>query len=288
MIGGLPADFVRGVIGERGEAGQLWLEQLPALLNQALEGWQLLLEEGLWHGYLGLVFPVRLRGQEAALKLTWVDQDTRWEARALQFWSGRGAVQLWRADIERGMLLLERLQPERSLEQVELQSATRIAARLLRRLAVEVGSEWACLETEVRELECLSRQRWALFAQPFPSEWLDLPELVPGNWLVNHDLHFGNVLSGQREDWLVIDPKVLRGELEFGVAPLLWNRTSEGQLQQRLDWIVEEAALDRKRALQWVRFRCAEYWLWALEKGLNSQPQELCRWAHAQLQEERR
>lgn len=284
MIGPLPLDFVEGVLRERGAAGQSWLNQLPALLTEILESWQLQLEEGIWHGYLGLVFPVRQRcGQTAALKLTWVDQDTRWEAQALQRWSGRGAVQLFRADQERGVLLMERLHSERSLEKVELESATRIAARLLRQLAVEVGPDWGCMETEVRILQTRARQRWASFGQPFPSEWLDLPDIISRDCLVNHDLHFGNVLSGPREDWLVIDPKVLRGELEFGVAPLLWNRTSEGDLGQRLDWIVEEAALDRERALQWVRFRSVEYWLWALEKGLNDGPQELARWASREL-----
>jgi len=255
------------------------------MLIETLDRWLLQLEEGVWHGYLGLVFPVRKRcGQAAALKLTWVDQDTRWEAQALERWSGRGAVRLLRADQERGILLLERLHSERSLDRVELESATRIAARLLRRLAVEVGPDWDCMEREVRELETRARQRWALLGQPFPSEWLDVPDMISRDCLVNHDLHFGNVLSGQREDWLVIDPKVLRGELEFGVAPLLWNRTSEGQLSQRLDWIVEEAALDRKRALQWIRFRSVEYWLWALEKGLDDVPQELALWATRELE----
>ena len=42
--------------------------------------------------------------------------------------------------------------------------------------------------------------------------------------LVNQDLHAQNVLRAQREPWLVIDPKPLGGEREFGIAALVRGR----------------------------------------------------------------
>ena len=39
--------------------------------------------------------------------------------------------------------------------------------------------------------------------------------------LVNQDLHADNILSATREPWLVIDPKPLAGEREFGVAAIV-------------------------------------------------------------------
>src|SRR4029077_4141177 len=39
--------------------------------------------------------------------------------------------------------------------------------------------------------------------------------------LLHQDLHGWNVLAAQREPWLVIDPKPLVGEREFGLAPII-------------------------------------------------------------------
>ena len=39
--------------------------------------------------------------------------------------------------------------------------------------------------------------------------------------LVNQDLHADNVLAAEREPWLLIDPKPLAGEREFGVASIV-------------------------------------------------------------------
>ena len=276
----LPPKFVEGVLREQGEPGRSWLDALPQKLDHYEREWGLSRDAGIWHGYLGLVLAVRWQGQPAVLKLSWVDEDTCWEARALQEWAGRGAVQLWNRDEEGGALLLERLDPAHSLETVELEAATRSAAKLLRRLAIETTHD---IGSSIVELWNLAQQRWERLGQPFPREWLALPSEPYAHFLVHQDLHFGNVLAGQRERWLAIDPKVIRGDLEFGVAPLLWSRTDQGKLSERLAWIVQEARLDRLRALQWTLFRALEYWLWALEKGLDDVPRELAEWAASEL-----
>jgi streptomycin 6-kinase len=45
--------------------------------------------------------------------------------------------------------------------------------------------------------------------------------------LIHTDLHFFNVLRGDREPWLVIDPKPLSGDPVYELSPLLWNRWEE-------------------------------------------------------------
>ena len=45
--------------------------------------------------------------------------------------------------------------------------------------------------------------------------------------LVHTDLHYANVLAGQRQPWLAIDPKPLAAEPAYAVAPALWNRWDE-------------------------------------------------------------
>ena len=62
-------------------------------------------------------------------------------------------------------------------------------------------------------------------------------------------MHYQNVLAGEREPWLVIDPKVMRGDAEFGLAPLLWRRLGEAGgpagLRRRFDALVDEAEIGR-------------------------------------------
>lgn len=262
----IPQAFVENV---RREGGEQWLASLPAQLEHWCSRWGLTVEGAPRHGYLGLVFPVTGPRGAAVLKLTRVDKETREEAAALRVWGGRGAVRL--QESAEGVLLLERLEAERSLANLEIGDAVSEASRLLRLLSVPVADGFLEMGEYTRGLLELARRRWQRF-RPFPEEWLKVPEVRAG-LLVNQDLHYENVLA-RGPDWLVIDPKPLRGDSEFAVAPLLWNRF-DGDLG-RLEQIVTEAGLDRERTRQWTLFRVLEYWLWALNLGFSEDP-ERCR-----------
>ena len=45
--------------------------------------------------------------------------------------------------------------------------------------------------------------------------------------MIHGDLHYENVLAGDREPWLVIDPKPMSGDPHYELAPMLWNRFDE-------------------------------------------------------------
>lgn len=260
-----PPAFVEGVLREKGEA---WLAAVPGQLAHYAGLWGLQSAGPPWHGYLGLAFPMVRDGVPVVLKLTRVDEETRDEASALRHWDGQGVVRLLEADP--GVLLLERLDASRTLGLLPLAEAVSLAAKLLRRLAVPAPDGFLDMKGYGGRLERLAHLRWERF-RPFPLEWLRCPE-VRQDLLVNQDLHFENVLAGQREAWLVIDPKPLRGDPEFGVAPLLWNRFQEGPVLARLEQVVVQAELDRALAREWSLFRVLEYWLWALDRGLTEDP----------------
>ena len=90
----------------------------------------------------------------------------------------------------------------------------------------------------------------------------------PGNALLHWDLHYENVLAGDREPWLAIDPKPLRGDPGFDILPVLHNRfTTPADILRRYDLMVEVLGLDRTRADAWTLARTLQNALWDVEDG---------------------
>jgi streptomycin 6-kinase len=81
-----------------------------------------------------------------------------------------------------------------------------------------------------------------------------LPSSQGGPVLVNQDLHAGNMLRAQRQPWLVIDPKPLSGEREFGIASVVRDRAlghGREDVIGRLERLCSVLRLDRDRARGW-------------------------------------
>jgi streptomycin 6-kinase len=100
--------------------------------------------------------------------------------------------------------------------------------------------------------------------------------------LVNQDLHADNVLRAKREPWLVIDPKPLVGEREFGIAAIvrgheLGHGLGHGRafVEHRLDRLSESLGLDRDRARRWA---LAQTLAWAADEEVIPEQVECARW----------
>jgi streptomycin 6-kinase len=279
----IPEAFATATITREGEAGRKWLAALPRLVERLCAQWGLVVDGPVMHGYLGLVVPVQ-RGDEACvLKVSWVDEATQEEAAALAAWDGRGAVRLLEVQPSLGAMLLERLDFTWSLGRVGIEQAIPIAGRLLRRLAIPAPAGLRPLPAVATELAETLPARWEAVGRPLPRRLLDQAcdlarQLGPaaGRLLVNYDLHYEDVLAGQREPWLAVDPKVVVGDLEYGVAQLLWCRLEEIEAQGGLDIyfrvLTEAAGLDPELTRGWTLVRCVDYWLWGLSVGLTEDP----------------
>lgn len=257
----VPESFIEGF------EDQEWLARLPALARSVLDRWDLAVDGDAMHGACALVLPVRQKsGEPAVLKVTWPHDEAEHEATALSIWDGAGAVRLLAHDPEAWALLLERLDPAVTLENEPLPEALAVIASMIRRLS-RPGPPG------VRHLRDVAA-RWV---REFPAEndgfvpddllaqaVAYCGELGPraGNHLVNEDLHFQNVLRGEREHWLVIDPKPTVGDREFGLVPLLWNRFDETSVRGRLAAVVDLAGLDHDLARRWTFTRAVDNWLY--------------------------
>jgi len=257
-----------------------WLDRLPSLAGELLEEWQLTPDGDPTHGHTALVVPVRTAGgRPAVLKVAWPHWEAEHEHLALQHWHGNGTVQLLRADPRRFALLLERLHPE-DLGDVWDVEACEIVAGFYQRLHVPAPPQLVTLSSCVRrwsdELAALPRDA------PLPRRLVEQAVALGRDLasddgtdgrLVHTDLHYANVLAGDREPWLVIDPKPVAGDPHYEVAPLLWNRWDEvvasgsvrDAVRRRFHAVVDAALLDEDRARDWVVVRELHNVLWAIE-----------------------
>jgi streptomycin 6-kinase len=265
---------------DRGEDWAVWLDELPRIAAGLLAEWDLTSDGSSMHGHCALVLPVRTAGaRPAVLKIGFRDDESEHEHLALQRWHGVGAVELFRADPDRGAQLLERLHHEdlRDLEEIE---ACEVVAGLYQQLHVPAIPQLRTLTSYV--------ERWstALAAlprdAPVPRRLVEqalalcrdfVADDASTGTLIHGDLHYENVLAADRAPWLVIDPKPMSGDPHYEPAPMLWNRWEDvvaadnvrDAVRRRFHTLVDAAGLDEGRARDWVVVRMVLNLHWCLE-----------------------
>ncbi len=263
--------------------GEVWLEAVPETAETVCRRWQLDLDGPVMHGSNAIIVPVRRGDERLALRMAPPDARNRDEVRALRFWTGHGTVRLFHADLDLGATLLERLDGIRSLATLPLADAVPIIARSMRRLAFPAPSDVPSTAGIARDRIASMPVDWRRLGEPFDRATLDAAIAAASGLTtttsplaVNGDLHFDQVLAGEREPWLVVDPVLMRGDIEYDLARVLWSRIDEmaadADVRHWFDVIVSEAGLDHERARAWVLFRAVDYWLWGLVYGLTEDP----------------
>lgn len=283
--------FRAGLESEYGTDGRLWLAELPQLLESLCARWKLELTDPIpLHGYLSLVWQVRRRSEALALKVTMPSTVFAQETAGLLAWDGRAMVRLDRRDVELGAALLQWLDASISLSDVPIGEAVATAGRMLAitpvvepTTASTYGHAW--LEAEA------GGRRWPArnseLGDPLSPAALRAaeaalvrigrrPDTEPLR-LVNHDLHYENVIRDWDANWVCVDPKPIVGAPEYAIAPLIWRRYRDPKDSvERVRQLCTVADLDEPLALDWLLVRTVEYLFWALGAGLTTDP-DICR-----------
>ncbi|MER5293144.1 aminoglycoside phosphotransferase family protein [Streptomyces pharetrae] len=278
-----------------GDEGRAFIARLPNLAEAFLERWQLRLDGPPMYGWCALVLPVlRADATPAVLKLQLLDEETEGEPVALRAWNGDGAVRLLDHDPDTGTMLLERLDPARTLSHVpDSRTAVQVIARLLAHLtALPAPGELRRLGDIAHGM--LDRTPRVLERIPDPEARSLLADCAaavrevadePGDRLLHWDLHYDNVLAADRADWLAIDPKPLAGDPAFDLLPAIDNRFDPAEIHWRFDAMTDILALDRARARAWTLGRVLQNCLWEVEEGrpLEAEQLEIARTLRATL-----
>jgi streptomycin 6-kinase len=208
-----------------------WLTQLTDTLKQVQAKWSLTLADPIHDASCAWVAPaVRANGPHVILKIAMPHMEAAHEIQGLRFWNGDGIVRLLQADEDLNAMLLERCEPGTPLREMPEPEQDVLIAGVLRRL-------WR-KPSEPHPFRPLSfmLEQWALETRATAAQWLDsglvhdglrlfeeLSRTAKDDVLLATDLHAGNVLRAQREEWLAIDPKPFVGDRAYDATQHLLN-----------------------------------------------------------------
>lgn len=271
----VPANLVSSMRTAGSVRQREWLARLPELVPDLAARWAIEVEAPFEPGGRSAwVAPAKdATGRDLVLKVGWAHPEAADEAAGLRRWAGRGAVLLYRAQQRQdtSALLIERCRPGHSLGSVQAEPEQDvIVAGLLRQLWAAGPGEYTFRPLQVMcdvwadEFE----RRWAQtpglvdagLARLAVTFLRELPASAPQQVLLCTDLHAANIVSAEREPWLVIDPKPYLGDPAYDVIQHLLNcdqrlRADPVALVARMSDLLD---LDAERVSRWLFARCVQ------------------------------
>lgn len=291
-----PRRLVRTLSETYGEsvAGE-WLEQLPGIVQEALERRELAVERVVAPGGgSSLVVLVRRPdGAPAALKVVPPFAAPEPERAALTHWKGWGSVELISGSD--GALLLERLHSETSLRSLPEAKALLEAAGTVRKLWVEPAAGHGfetVAERTARQADAMREATGDPQVAPLVAAALDARAelLADGSaelMLLHGAFRQGKVLSGDRAPWLAVGPVPVVGERAYDLARLVRDRVEDlvaaasgaSATRRRVNKLADSLDIDRERLRGWTLFRAVESGVRALEAGRRQDAELLLEFA---------
>jgi streptomycin 6-kinase len=258
---------LRDTIGTWEATGAAWIETLPELVSALAADWDLELGAVLEPG--GVLSWIATVGDTAVLKVSWPDEELRYEAEALLRWDPAIAVRVLRHDPARWAILLERLDPVTPLGDQWDDDTLAVGLSILPRLWVRADEPFTRLSTQARHWASVARERWAtvgdVMSPTVIGEGLRLLEELGDDerFLLHGDWHPGNVVADDRRGWVVIDPKPLVGERAFdATAMVIHGVTDRDHLRRRVGRVAGALDLDPARLVAWTLARHIHWVLW--------------------------
>lgn len=276
-------DFVRTITNIYGDQGAEWLKQLPSLVNQCVQKWDLTDLQP----YQNLTYNYVLFGNQhelpIVLKMRCGADELRNEVAALQAFNNYGCVKNLDYDKSLGALLLERAVPGEALTSLfpyNDRKATAIAADLLQKLHKSVILSTSCFQSLDDVLSDLHKDFSEL--APFIVYARTLRKKLLSNKnnqvLLHGDFHHGNIVSASDSQWVAIDPEGIVGSPLYDVALFIRNplkelvNTVQAQtiIATRIQDFAQLLGYSEQSIYEWTYLQAVISAYWSLEDGLDA------------------
>jgi streptomycin 6-kinase len=259
----------------------------PAGLSRCVERWGITLGEPYADVYPGnLVYRCRLGDGTPAVIKTEPDRLAEDEflpgLDALLLYGGRGMVRVLEAARDDRVVLMERVVPGETLWDAPIDDALEALASVMTKLRAVPPSGHAFPDARSYHRAWPNHRR--LYGGPGPLDaglfeigerlFLELCDISAAPVVLHGDLHYGNVLSSDREGWLAIDPKGVAGEPSYEVGDLFRNRVDElyessdpvRAMRRRVETVGELTGFDRERIRGWALAQAVLSEVWTADK----------------------
>lgn len=277
----LPPKYVQTIRSIHQEKGEEWLQNFDSLIHYCEKKWSLKVLPPFELSY-NFVAPAKKKdGGQVVLKLSVPSKEFYSEVDALRYFAGDGMVRIIDMEVERGILILERLTPGYTLATLEGDiEATKIAAGIMKSLWVLDTSDSILphIEDRERSLHHFFKEHPAGKA-PITQDLLQkaihtfqsLLDEKNERYILHGDLHHYNILKAD-SSWIAIDPKGLVGEREYDTIQFLLNNLPydnnlEAILSNRIAVLVDKLKLNERRILAWGFAHGVLSTCWSLEDG---------------------
>ncbi|NNE98932.1 MAG: phosphotransferase [Pyrinomonadaceae bacterium] len=264
----LPDAFVKNVIDLCGQEGLDWIESLPRIVSELEDLWGISIEshfQNLSYNYVAEGNSVDRNKRVLKIALPLRNPEIFDEAKALKAFEGCGAVRIYEKDFDRRAILIEHLLPGTNLKELFSTNKDRaidISIKVLKRIqrvrfrSVELPdlTDWFAAFDRAKETD-------------FPRHYLRraaellsrLESAASKRSLLHGDFHHENILLADDNEFKIIDPKGVIGNLGYEISVFLNNH---------LEWIEHKKDIDG-----------------AVEKfsrAFEISPQKLKHWAYVQ------
>lgn len=262
----LPSPFITNIHAAYGDAGKLWLKQLPQQLEGLAKQWDFRFVKpvtNLAYNFVGIV-ELHTTGEPAIIKISPDSKSIVAEMHCLQCFK-RDVPKIFNFDENQRAFLMEHLTPGDSLKSLvqagQDDAATRLICQVIRDLQSEqqVIFSFKHLSDLAQDLMQLQGHVDKRLLAKVKALFRDLTADRSQDVLLHGDLHHDNIIS-QGSSWKVIDPHGYIGDPVAEVGAMIrnpWdgfpkNHSLKVVVERRLRILAEELPFDAQRIKAWA------------------------------------
>ena len=278
----IPEQFKKNVISVLKDAAPSWLDHLPTMIQSIADLWQLehiVSMDNLSYNYVCKAHSNHYQ-QAVVIKICLTAELFDQEYMALRYFKGQGSVACLNAHREYNALMLESIEPGKSLKSLwpaHDEQAVMIMAQVITELHTKVivgvhhkktVADWMRIIADMHDM--LFFKDHSIRAQQWAHELL-VTQL--DCYFLHGDLHHENILQGPQNIWKSIDPHGVVGELAYEVGAFIRNpfpeiiqhEENKVIIEKRVRLFSAQLSLDVQRVLKWSYVQSILAACWALQ-----------------------